>query len=290
MVATAENEVSDETRSEIIAAIPEVGDDSPLARQLVIDTKRRISLHGKKFKRPPETRIMTVANQKGGVGKTTTVVNLAAALAQSGLRVLVIDSDPQGNASTALGLEHHAGQKSIYEVLIGEEKLGAVIQESSEVPGLYGVPATLDLSGADIELYELVSRETRLRDAVQELLAEQPEAFDYIFVDCPPSLGLLTVNAFVAGNEVLVPIQCEYYALEGLSQLLNTINLIGQHLNPDLKLSTMLLTMADNRTNLSQQVVAEVQENFPKETLGTLIPRTVRISEAPGFGGGQGTE
>lgn len=269
-------------REALIAAIPQVENDSPIAAQLVLDTKRRISLSGVKFQRPAQPRVITIANQKGGVGKTTTTVNLAAALAQSGLKVLVIDCDPQGNASTALGLEHRSGTPSIYEVLIGETDLADVIQQSGEIPSLYGVPATLDLSGSEIELVGLVSRETRLRDALATL--DLPSNFDYVLIDCPPSLGLLTVNAFVAGVEVLIPIQCEYYALEGLSQLLRTIELIGKHLNPGIAVSAILLTMFDSRTNLAQQVVAEVREHFPDQTLETLIPRAVRISEAPGYG------
>ncbi|MGH8965133.1 MAG: ParA family protein, partial [Actinomycetes bacterium] len=234
---------------------------------------------------PAQTRIITVANQKGGVGKTTTTVNLAAGLAQAGLRVLVIDNDPQGNASTALGIEHRAGTPSIYEVLVEGEPLATTVQECPTVPGLFGVPATIDLSGAEIELVSLVSRETRLRRALDAYLADREakgeERIDYVFVDCPPSLGLLTVNAFVVGREVLIPIQCEYYALEGLSQLLKTIELIKAHLNPDLRVSTILLTMYDGRTNLAQQVAAEVREHFPDQTLRTSVPRSVRISEAP---------
>jgi len=276
-----ENELD---REELLASVPEIGDESPLAAQLVMDTKRRISLSGTKFRAPKSTRVITVANQKGGVGKTTSTVNLAAALAQSGLNVLVIDCDPQGNASTALGLEHRSGTPSIYEVLIEDLPLAEVVQSCADQPGLYGVPATLDLAGSEIELVGLVSRETKLRDAIQELRSRQGGRFDYILIDCPPSLGLLTVNAFVAGHEVLIPIQCEYYALEGLSQLRNTIRLISEGLNPEIEVSAILLTMFDSRTNLAQQVVAEVREHFADETLETIIPRAVRISEAPGYG------
>jgi len=272
-------------RAALVASVPEADESTPLAAQLAIDARRRIELHGRQFSRPDRTRIITVANQKGGVGKTTTTVNLAAGLAQSGLKVLVIDNDPQGNASTALGIEHRAGTPSIYEVLVEDEPLANTVQECPSVPGLYGVPATIDLSGAEIELVSLVSRETRLRRALDAYLADREargeERLDYVFVDCPPSLGLLTVNAFVVGREVLIPIQCEYYALEGLSQLLKTIELIKAHLNPDLSVSTILLTMYDGRTNLAQQVAAEVREHFPKQTLRTTVPRSVRISEAP---------
>ena len=231
---------------------------------------------------------MTIANQKGGVGKTTSTVNLAAALAQAGLNVLVIDNDPQGNASTALGVEHHSGTPSIYEVLVEDEELATVIQQSSRLPRLWCAPATIDLSGAEIELVSLVARENRLRNAIaaylEQRVASGLDRLDYVFIDCPPSLGLLTVNAFVAAREVLIPIQCEYYALEGLSQLLKNVQLIKNHLNPGLHVSTILLTMYDARTNLAQQVAAEVREHFPAQTLRTTVPRSVRISEAPSYG------
>jgi len=230
---------------------------------------------------------MTVANQKGGVGKTTTTVNVAAALAQAGSTVLVIDLDPQGNASTALGIEHHAEVPSVYDVLVDGQPLGGVVQECPDVPGLFCVPATIDLAGAEIELVSLVARETRLQRAVSAYLEERlatGEQLDYVLIDCPPSLGLLTVNAFVAGSEVFIPIQCEYYALEGVSQLLKNIELIRNHLNPQLHVSTILLTMYDGRTRLSSQVADEVREHFPREVLPTTIPRSVRVSEAPSFG------
>ncbi|CAM3403668.1 chromosome partitioning protein [Isoptericola cucumis] len=275
----------DAHRAALVASVPVADDSTPLAAQLAIDARRRIDLQGRQFPKPDQTRVITVANQKGGVGKTTTTVNLAAGLAQSGLNVLVIDNDPQGNASTALGIEHRAGTPSIYEVLIEGEPLENTIQECPEVPGLYGVPATIDLSGAEVELVSLVSRETRLRRALDSYLekrvAQGEPQIDYVLVDCPPSLGLLTLNAFVVGREVLIPIQCEYYALEGLSQLLKTIELIKAHLNPELRVSTILLTMYDGRTNLAQQVAAEVREHFPEQTLRTTVPRSVRISEAP---------
>ena len=275
-------------RAALLESIPDVGEDTPLAAQLAADSRRRIDLHGRRFPRPAETRILTVANQKGGVGKTTTTVNLAAGLAQAGLNVLVIDNDPQGNASTALGLEHRSGTPSIYEVLVEDAPLASTVQACPDIPRLWGVPATIDLSGAEIELVSLVSRETRLRRAVDVYLSERAaageEQIDYVLVDCPPSLGLLTVNAFVVGREVLIPIQCEYYALEGLTQLLKTIELIKAHLNPQLTVSTILLTMYDGRTNLAQQVADEVRTHFPQQTLRTTVPRSVRISEAPSYG------
>jgi chromosome partitioning protein len=227
-----------------------------------------------------------VANQKGGVGKTTTTVNLAAALAQAGLKVLVVDNDPQGNASTALGVEHRAGTPSVYDILVDGMAMAETVQECPDVPGLSCVPATLDLSGAEVELVSLVARESRLRKALDRYLSETETTdnrYDYVLVDCPPSLGLLTVNAFVAGREVLIPIQCEYYALEGLTQLLRTIHLIQSQLNPTLHVSTILLTMYDSRTNLARQVADDVREHFGDQTLRTTVPRSVRISEAPSY-------
>jgi chromosome partitioning protein len=221
------------------------------------------------------------------VGKTSTSVNLAVALARQGQNVLVIDNDPQGNASTALGVEHSSEVDSTYDVLIDEMPIADVVKTSVEAENLWVVPATIDLAGAEIELVSMVAREHRLRRAL-EAYARQREAdglerLDYVFIDCPPSLGLLTLNAFVAATEVLIPIQCEYYALEGLSQLLKNIEMIQKHLNPELKVSTILLTMYDGRTNLASQVAEEVRTHFPAEVLETMIPRSVRISEAPSY-------
>ena len=278
----------DQRRAALIESLPDVDESTPLAAQIAADARRRIDLSGRRFPRPESTRIFTIANQKGGVGKTTTTVNMAAALAQAGLNVLVIDNDPQGNASTALGVDHRAGTPSIYEVLVEDEELARVVQRSSSVKRLLCAPATIDLSGAEIELVSMVARENRLRNAIGTYLRARDEAgedrLDYVFIDCPPSLGLLTVNAFVAAREVLIPIQCEYYALEGLSQLLKNVQLIKNHLNPALHVSTILLTMYDSRTNLAHQVAAEVREHFPEQTLRTNVPRSVRISEAPSHG------
>jgi chromosome partitioning protein len=260
-------------------------DSTPLAREISEITRRRNALANQVLPLPGETRIFTVANQKGGVGKTTTTVNLAAALAKSGARVLVIDLDPQGNASTALGVEHRADTISVYDVIIDDAPIEDVLQKSPEFDTLFCVPATIHLAGAEIELVSLVAREQRLRTALEKYATESgEEPFDYIFIDCPPSLGLLTINAFVAAREVLIPIQCEYYALEGLSQLLKNIQLIEKHLNPQLVMSTILLTMYDARTNLAQQVAQDVRAHFPNEVLSTIIPRSVRISEAPSYG------
>ncbi|MDM4762344.1 ParA family protein [Galbitalea sp. SE-J8] len=258
-------------------------DDTPLARELAEITRRRAAVEGQQLPLPERTRVITVANQKGGVGKTTTTVNLAAALARRGANVLVIDLDPQGNASTALGVEHRAETTSVYDVIVGDAEIAEVVQRSPDSDTLWCVPATIHLAGAEIELVSLVAREQRLRTALDAYLAQLDHDIHYVFIDCPPSLGLLTINAFVAAREVLIPIQCEYYALEGLSQLLGNIGLIEKHLNPDLRVSTILLTMYDSRTNLANQVADEVREHFPAETLATLIPRSVRISEAPSY-------
>ncbi|MCS4593920.1 ParA family protein [Brevibacterium sediminis] len=239
------------------------------------------------FPRPDSTRIFTIANQKGGVGKTTTAVNIAAALANQGLNVLLIDIDPQGNASTALGIDHYSEVTSIYDVLIDDVPMREAVAQCPDFDTLKCVPATIDLAGAEIELVSLVAREQRLQRALGIYLKEEESAgdrVDYIIIDCPPSLGLLTVNAFVAAREVLIPIQCEYYALEGLSQLLKNIQLIQKHLNPELAITTILLTMYDGRTNLSAQVAEDVRTHFPEQVLGTAIPRSVRISEAPSYG------
>lgn len=233
--------------------------------------------------RPERRRIITVANQKGGVGKTTSAVNLAAGLAVQGLNVLVVDLDPQGNASTALGVEHQSGVPSVYEVLLGEIGVADAAAQSTQSNNLYCVPATIDLAGSEIELVTMVAREGRLKEALNPDALEQLDA-DYVIVDCPPSLGLLTVNAMVGAHEVLIPIQCEYYALEGLGQLLNNIELVQSHLNPSLWVSTILLTMYDGRTKLADQVTSEVRGHFGDLALRTVIPRSVKISEAPGFG------
>lgn len=231
---------------------------------------------------PLSTRTIVVANQKGGVGKTTTAVNIASALARGGLRVLLFDLDPQGNASTALGVDHVSGVPGSYEVLLQHSSISAVAKQSPEADTLQVVPATIDLAGAEIELVPQVAREQRLKKALRKHLTEHE--VDYIIFDCPPSLGLLTLNALVAATEILIPIQCEYYALEGVTQLMRTIQLVREELNPELELSTVLLTMFDARTKLSAQVGEQVRAHFPEQTLLTLIPRSVRLSEAPSYG------
>lgn len=230
------------------------------------------------------TRILTVANQKGGVGKTTTTVNVAAALAILGKRVLVVDLDPQGNASTALGIEHGEGTPDVYDVLTDSTPLSDIVQECNDIPGLLGAPATIDLAGAEIELVAGEGREYRLRRAIDAYVEQQAAVgtpVDYVLVDCPPSLGLLTLNGLVAAREVLLPIQCEYYALEGLSQLLRTVDMVSGHLNPELHVSAIVLTMYDGRTRLASQVVHEVRTHFGARVLDTVVPRAVRVSEAP---------
>ena len=257
-------------------------DDTPIARAAATAVQVQAGRAGA-LPRPSQTRVLTIANQKGGVGKTTTAVNLAAALSLQGLRVLVLDLDPQANASTALGIAHPRGTPSVYDVLVEGKALTEVVQPVPDLTGMTVAPATIDLAGAEIELVPMVAREFRLRRALDTYLRE-PHAPDFVLVDCPPSLGLLTVNALVAGREVLIPIQCEYYALEGLGQLLGSVDLVREQLNPELRVSTILLTMYDGRTRLAAQVADEVREHFGDRVLPTVIPRSVRVSEAPSYG------
>jgi len=276
-----EGSVSRGTRPVVVPEGPPSSADTPIARAAEAAVVVRGMGDREPWPRPGRCRIMTIANQKGGVGKTTTAVNLAASLAQHGARVLVIDLDPQGNASTALDVEHHVGVPSVYNVLVEDRPLAEIVRPAGEMPGLFCAPATIDLAGAEIELVPVVARELRLARALR---AFDTSHLDYVLVDCPPSLGLLTLNALVAAEEVLLPIQCEYYALEGVQQLLNTAELVRVNFNPGLHISTVLLTMYDGRTRLASDVADDVRAHFGSSVLRTIIPRSVRVSEAPSRG------
>ncbi|ATD31632.1 AAA family ATPase [Macrococcoides bohemicum] len=225
------------------------------------------------------TKILAIANQKGGVGKTTTSVNLSAALAELGKKVLLVDTDPQGNATSGVGVDKNNVENSVYDMLVEDVNINKCVLETA-VENLYIIPANIALAGAEIELVSAMSREVRLKYAFKELETD----FDYIIIDCPPSLGLLTINSFTAANGIVIPVQCEYYALEGLSQLLNTIRLVQRHLNQSLEIEGVLLTMLDARTNLGNDVIAEVKDHFGEKVYDTIIPRNVRLSEAPSHG------
>lgn len=283
-----ETETQSAFPAEQVEVVPGDEETTPLAREVqeALRAKQRVGF-GQPMPRPNRTRVMVVANQKGGVGKTTTTVNLAAGLAQHGLRVLVIDLDPQGNASTALSVEHRRGTPSTYEVLVDATALAHAEVTHAEIATLSVVPATIDLAGAEIELVNVMSRESRLRKAIAahpRVNCDGEERLDYVLIDCPPSLGLLTLNALVAGEEMLIPIQAEYYALEGLGQLLETVEMVRTHLNQELDVSTILITMYDARTRLAAGVADEVREHFGDKVLRTSIPRSVRVSEAPSYG------
>jgi chromosome partitioning protein len=258
--------------------------NTPLLREMTLNNERARRVAEVTLTPPTKTRIITISNQKGGVGKTTSAVNLAAALARKGMGVLVIDLDPQGNASTALGVEHHNSVVGSYEVLVQGVPMLEAVKQSPEHHNLYCLPATINLAGAEIDMVSVANRERVLLESLNQFLASFEHPIHYVFIDSPPSLGLLTVNALVAASEVLVPIQCEYYALEGVTQLMANIERIRANLNPDLAVGGILLTMFDNRTNLSTDVAAEVRKYFPKQTLNATIPRSVRLSEAPSFG------
>lgn len=255
-----------------------------LGAEMAETTSRYEQLRNVSFPKPDATRFIAVANQKGGVGKTSTTVNIAAALAQAGAHILVIDMDPQGNASTAFGIRHNSGEPSVYDILEGRLGISEVKQRCESFESLEVVPSSIDLSGAELEVASMEGRTYLLKHALDAFLERSDEHYDYIFVDCPPSLGLLVINAMCAVNEMLIPIQAEYYALEGLGQLINTIGLVQEHYNPVLLVSTMLVTMFDRRTLLSREVFEEVKKHYPNIVLKTTIPRTVKISEAPSFG------
>ena len=257
-------------------------DDTPIAAEAQ-RAAQILTPHALKLPRPERPRRLAISNPKGGVGKTTTTVNLAAGLARNGLKILVVDLDPQGNASTALGVEHREGTVSSYELLLGACTPEQVIQRSTANGNLFCIPATIDLAAVEIELVSKVRREYRLRDALSPEFIKEA-GFDYVFVDCPPSLGLLTTNALNAVEEVLIPIQCEYYALEGVNQLLKYITMVQHQLNPQLHISAILLTMFDGRTKLAEEVSADVRNTFGALVLRNRIPRSVKVSEAPGFG------
>ena len=226
-------------------------------------------------------KVIAIANQKGGVGKTTTSINLSTCVAERGKKVLLIDIDPQGNATSGVGISKQSDDNSIYDVLVNDEKMVNIIKPTV-VKNLFVCPSSINLAGAEVELVPLMARETRLKKAIEEL--EQEQKYDYIFIDCPPSLGLITLNAFAAASSVLVPIQCEYYALEGLGQLVNTIRLVQKNLNQDLEIEGVVMTMYDSRTKLSSQVAEEVRKYFDNKVFDTVIPRNIRLSEAPSHG------
>jgi chromosome partitioning protein len=267
-----------ESEDEVSIPAPDTSADTPIARAAQAAMKARAG--GQDWPRPETCRILTIANQKGGVGKTTTAVNLAAGLAMNGSRVTVVDLDPQGNASTALDVEHRSGTASVYNVLVDGRPLADVIRPVTGFPQLFCAPATIDLAGSEIELVPLVAREARLARA---LASYDASGLDYIFIDCPPSLGLLTVNALVSAEEVMIPIQCEYYALEGVRALTENIEMIRAHLNPVLDVTTVLLTMYDRRTRLADLVEQDVRAHFGPKVLNAVIPRNVRVSEAPSY-------
>lgn len=258
--------------------------DTPLARRLAENARALAQLENAQFVRPHKTAVVAVANQKGGVGKTTSTVNLAVSLAKGGLSVLVVDIDPQGNASTALGVDHPTGTPSTYDALIGELTLKECLHRCPESTNLKVCPATIDLSGAELELSTVPEREYVLDKIIDSYLSTHRDV-DVVLIDCPPSLGLLTLNAFVAAEHVLVPIQTEYYALEGVSMLMSTVQRIREYLNPKLAITAILLTMVDGRTRLSADVEREVRSFFPELVMEATIPRSVKLSEAPSFGG-----
>ncbi len=273
-----------ETATDVIQRIFKNSSGSSSVGMEIADEKKRLhQLSTQTFTRPQSTRFIAVANQKGGVGKTTSSVNLAAAFAEAGMNVLVLDMDPQGNASTALGAEHGQGTLSLYDVIEGRAEISEAIQVCSDFDNLDVVPSNIDLSGAELEIANLDNRAYLLRDSLTRFIEQSDKHYDYVVIDCPPSLGLLVLNSLCAVHEVIIPIQAEYYALEGLGQLLRTIQLVQRGMNRELVISAILITMYDKRTLLSQEVYNEVNQHYSSLLLKTTIPRSVRISEAPSF-------
>ena len=265
----------------VVPEMPAKPAETPIAPAAAAAVGVRGSAQNEVWPRPERCRVITVANQKGGVGKTTTTVNLAASLSQHGVRVLVVDLDPQGNASTALDINHYVGIESVYNALVEEQPMTEIVVPVSDMPGLFCAPATIDLAGAEIQLVPLVAREQGLSRAIEQLDLSN---FDYVLIDCPPSLGLLTLNALVAADAVLVPLQCEFFALEGLSLLLKTVEGVRATLNPALIVQGVVLTMFDQRNKLSDQVAQDVRQHLGEVVYDTVIPRNVRVSEAPSHG------
>ena len=255
--------------------------NSPIVAKVMENVEKAEVLYKEKFKKPKETRVFAVANQKGGVGKTTTAVSIADAMSLGGLSVLLIDADPQGNASTALGIEHSAGTPSLYHVLMGQKRLFDVMKKAEKLSKLYVIPSTIDLSMLDVQLSNDPNKNLKLQSVLDEaldILEESGERIDYVFIDCPPSMSLLPINALAAADEVMIPVQCEYYALEGLTQLMQTIETVKTSINPYLDISTIVLTMYQKSTNLSREVADNVRDFFKKQTLDAVIPRSVRIA------------
>lgn len=272
-----------ERKSEVVAAnSTDFVDESPIGNELTQNLEILSQLEGKPFPKPGHPVVIAIANQKGGVGKTTTTVNMAAALSLGGWNVVVVDCDPQGNASSALGIAHPAGTLSTYDVLLGSATLAECLQPCPDLERVLVCPSTLDLAGAEVEFASISGRENLLGTAIDRFVSEHPE-IDVVLLDCPPSLGILTLNAFVSAHGVLIPIQAEYYALEGLSMLIGTVQRIREALQPSLQIFGILLTMVDKRTRLANEVVEEVRAHFSNVVLQTEIPRAVRVSEAPSY-------
>ena len=259
------------------------GSNSGFGSELANENARLKKLKGSKFEHPKETRYIAVSNQKGGVGKTTSAVNLAAAFAEGGLQVLIIDMDPQGNASTALGIPHGPEDVTVYDVIEGRYDMADAVEVCPDFDSLDVVPSSIDLSGAELEIVDMENRTELLKQQLQRYISTSSKHYDYVIIDCAPSLGLLVLNALCAVTEVLIPIQAEYYALEGLGQLLHTIQLVQKSMNHSLIISTMIVTMFDKRTLLSREVDDEIKQHYKDIVLKTTIPRSVRISEAPSF-------